>query len=179
MRFRIGSTPIAVLGHRRSAVVHFSKSDWEPVAVQAGPYLTIGQGIITHNHSQGLKTETSEVPPTGFRYPVIRTMLLCRALCFSLKSPGILFFLLVLTHVLALDALTFCSRNSFGIPRYRDCASALSAVPKDSSTRYFVEQQLRTRFPGENWVPFVDPRPPGLQKNVVQLPKWWSYGKPD
>ena len=71
----------------------------------------------------------------------------------------------------------FCSREVFGVPNYRDCTRTLSAIPTDNVVQFFVEQQLRTALPGANWAPFVDPRPVGQQEPIVQVPKWWSYGK--
>ena len=84
---------------------------------------------------------------------------------------------LVFAHVCIVEAFVFCSREVFGVPNYRDCTRALSAIPTDNVVQFFVEQQLRTALPGANWPSFRDPRPVGQQEPIVQVPKWWSYGK--
>lgn len=104
-------------------------------------------------------------------------MLLQRALPLSLKPFRTLYFAALLARVSTVDAYVYCSRETFGAPRYTDCTGTLSAVPTDAVTQFFVEQQLRTGLPGANWYSFVDPRPVGLRKEVVQIPKWWSQGK--
>ena len=55
--------------------------------------------------------------------------------------------------------------------------AALSAMPRDQDTRFFVEQQLRTRLPEGDWPPFLDPRPVELREEVVQVPKFWSFSR--
>ena len=75
------------------------------------------------------------------------------------------------------EALVFCSREIFGVPDYRDCMGALSAVPRHNDIQFFVEQQLRTQLPQANWPPFVDPRPSGSRREVVQVPKIWTYSR--
>ena len=103
-------------------------------------------------------------------------MLLQRALWLSPKFAKFCCVLL-LAYISVIEASVFCSREVFGRPRYRDCMQALSAVPTDKFVQFFVEQQLRTDFPGASWPQFVDPRPLGRQKKVVQVPKLWNYGK--
>lgn len=105
-------------------------------------------------------------------------MLLHRAPCWSLKYLRFSSLALVLAYVCTVDGFVFCSREIFGVPKYSDCAGALSAVPTDNVIQFFVEQQLRTEPPEANWPQFFDPRPIGLQKAIVQVPKWWSRGKP-
>lgn len=64
----------------------------------------------------------------------------------------------------------------YGNPARIDCAVALAKLPRDTTARYFVEQQMRTALPAANWIPFTDSRGQYLQP-VSQLPKWWSRGK--
>ena len=104
-------------------------------------------------------------------------MLLQRASWLSPKFGRFFCCVLFLTHVPILEAFVFCSKEIFGRPKYRDCMDALSAVPTSRFVQFFVEQQLRADYPGASWPPFVDPRPFGRQKQVVQLPKLWNYGK--
>lgn len=75
------------------------------------------------------------------------------------------------------DAFVFCSRQIFGFPNYTDCMGALSAIPTDNVVQFFVEQQLRTGLPEVNWPAFVDPRPFGSRKEIVQMPKFWNHGR--
>lgn len=108
---------------------------------------------------------------------VVHAMSLKRASCLSSKYAKFLYFVLLLTRASISKASVFCSREVFGIPKYRDCANALSAVPTDNVIQFFVEQQLRNPSPGADWSMFVDPRPVGSQQEIVQLPKFWSQGE--
>ncbi|KAL6722321.1 hypothetical protein ACLMJK_001428 [Lecanora helva] len=53
---------------------------------------------------------------------------------------------------------------------------ALSRLPSDANKRLFVEQQLRAIRTQGDWLSITDPRPPGHQQDIVQVPKWWSCG---
>lgn len=68
-----------------------------------------------------------------------------------------------------------CS-NIYGSPAPADCAAALAKLPRDTTIRYFVEQQMRTAPPAADWIPFVDTRG-ALAQPVSQLPIWWSHGR--
>ena len=70
----------------------------------------------------------------------------------------------------------FCSRETYGFPKYSDCQMALLAVPNQIVLHYFVEQQLRTRSPRYDWQSFDDPRQYPYKNKVVQVPKVWNVG---
>ena len=90
----------------------------------------------------------------------------------------IVFLALMLAHVYTVEAtFVYCSREIFGFPNYEDCTVALSVVPTDEIIQFFVEQQLRTGLPEANWAKFVDPRPFGSQREVMQVPKLWNHSK--
>lgn len=58
-----------------------------------------------------------------------------------------------------------------------DCARALAALPHaDGYYRYYVEPQVETAPPEADWQGWTDERPEQLQRKVVQVPKFWSYG---
>lgn len=84
---------------------------------------------------------------------------------------------LLLLSLPATDAGSWptCS-HIYGHPAPADCASALAKIPRDATSRFFVEQQMRTELPVANWIPFVDTRRSRPQP-VSQLPKWWSRGR--
>ncbi len=93
------------------------------------------------------------------------------------SSAAFLHLALLLALVSITKAFTFCSRDTFGSPRYSDCSGALSVIPTSKDTQFFVEQQLRTQFPALDWPSVTDRRPPGIQKKIVQIPKLWSNGE--
>lgn len=98
-------------------------------------------------------------------------------------SPSPLISLLF--HYLLLVPLTaasgssyFCSREIYNRPFIQDCFYALAALPQaDPSYRYYFEQQLDTAPPESDWEGWTDDRPSFWRKKVVQVPKFWSYGK--
>ena len=93
------------------------------------------------------------------------------------SSAAFIHLALLLTLVSTVNTFTFCSRDTFGSPRYSDCSGALSALPTSKDTQIFVEQQLRTQLPALDWPSVTDRRPPGIQKKIVQVPKLWSNGE--
>ena len=96
----------------------------------------------------------------------------------SLKYLHIVFLALMLAHAYIVEAtFVYCSRENFGVPNYRDCTVALSVLPTTEIIQFFVEQQLRTGLPEANWAKFVDPRPFGSQREVVQVPKLWNHSR--
>lgn len=107
----------------------------------------------------------------------IHKMLLQRASFLLLTMAEVFSFVLFLTHLTMSEALVFCSRENFGAPQYRSCMDALSSLPTEEHPRFFVEQQFRTTVPDADWAPFVDTRPGHTQKDIVQIPKWWSRGE--
>lgn len=66
--------------------------------------------------------------------------------------------------------------NIYGNPFWPDCTAALDKLPRDTTVRFFVEQQMRTAPPAANWIELVDGRGPYSQP-IAQLPKWWSRGE--
>lgn len=102
------------------------------------------------------------------------TMMLQPACSLSLMYSRTFVFALILARVCIVESFIFCSRDIFGFPKYSDCMLALRAVPTDNVIQYFVEQQLRTGLPEANWATFVDPRPSGSKREVVQVPKLWN-----
>ena len=91
-------------------------------------------------------------------------------------SSNFLYLALLFPLMSIVKTFTFCSRDTFGSPRYSDCSSALLALPTSKDAQFFVEQQLRTQFPRGDWPLFTDPRPPGLRKEIVQIPRFWNIG---
>lgn len=72
----------------------------------------------------------------------------------------------------------FCSKAVYNSPVMQDCAHALAALPQaDEYFRYYVEPQLETAPPEADWQGWIDERPVGFQRKVIQVPKFWSYGK--
>ena len=69
-----------------------------------------------------------------------------------------------------------CSKI-YGNPARGDCTAALDLLPRDTTIRYFVEQQMRTAKPVADWILFVDPR--RTKRPIAQLPKLWSSGEFD
>lgn len=60
----------------------------------------------------------------------------------------------------------------------QDCSHTLAIFPQaDGFYRYFFEQQLETAPSDSDWQGWKDERPGSLRHNVVQVPKFWSYGK--
>ena len=104
-------------------------------------------------------------------------MLLQRASFSSLTMAEVFSFILLLSHLTMSEALVFCSRENFGVPQYRSCMDALSSLRTEEIPRFFVEQQLRTTMPDGDWPPFVDHGPGRTQKDIVQIPKWWTRGE--
>ena len=104
------------------------------------------------------------------------SMLRRQALSICFKYPNLFCIIFLLTHLSVSEALALCSKDIFGIPGYRDCMNALSAVPTDQNAQFFVEQQFREASTDADWAGFVDPRPWPYRKEIVQIPKWWSQG---
>ena len=78
----------------------------------------------------------------------------------------------------ASNSLLFCSRNIYGSPIPEDCSHALTALPQaENYFRYYVEPQLETTGPDFDWEGWADERPPDIRRGVVQIPKFWSFGK--
>ena len=72
----------------------------------------------------------------------------------------------------------FCSKAVYNSPLMPDCAHALAALPRaDDYYRYYVEPQLETAPPEADWQGWIDERPSQFQRKVIQVPKFWSYGK--
>lgn len=60
----------------------------------------------------------------------------------------------------------------------QDCSHALAALPRaDRDYSYYFEQQLETAPPESDWQGWTDDRPIAFRKKVVQVPRFWSYGK--
>ena len=89
-------------------------------------------------------------------------------------------FLLIFGHVYSVytSLSPLCSKGPYGQPIYADCSKAISRLPQDKFVRLFVEQDIRTALPWADWSAFADPRPREYQQTLMQLPKWWSHGKP-
>ena len=67
----------------------------------------------------------------------------------------------------------------YGSPAMQDCSHTLAALPPaDPFYRYYLEPQLETTPPKFDWQGWTDERPKKFQRKVVQVPKFWSYGKP-
>ena len=72
----------------------------------------------------------------------------------------------------------WCSRDVYGSPNIQNCVSALANLKlNDQTRRLFVEQQLRVTTPRGDWPWIKDPRPQQSRQAIVQVPKWWSFGK--
>ena len=104
-------------------------------------------------------------------------MLLRYASSSSLIQIWILCIVSILHVVVTVEAFVFCSREVYGFPKYSDCQIALSGLPNQDVSHFFVEQQLRTRLPRYDWHSFDDPRPFRYRNKVVQVPKMWSVGR--
>ena len=66
--------------------------------------------------------------------------------------------------------------SMYGNPARTDCAAALNRLPRDSTFRYFVDQQMRIVPQAASWRPFTNSRGQYRQP-VSQQPKWWSCGE--
>ena len=104
-------------------------------------------------------------------------MLMQRASSSSLIQIWIICIVSIWRNAVTVEATTFCSRETYGFPKYGDCQIALLAVPKEIVLQYFVEQQLRTRGPRYDWLSFDDRRQIPYKNKVVQVPKLWSAGE--
>ena len=110
-----------------------------------------------------------------------KTTLLFKA---SLPLPSmwiapLLYLTLLLPHGLhAANYDPYCNSNIYGKPVSIECFNSLSRFPiYDTAVRFFVEQQMRTAPPVAAWYSFKDSRPAGQMQNIVQLPKWVSFGQ--
>lgn len=103
-------------------------------------------------------------------------MLLQRASSSSLIQICILCFVSIWPNVNTVEASVFCSRETYGIPKYSDCQHALLALPSEEVIHYFVEQQLRAGLSTKDWTSFDDPRRDPHKQKVVQVPKLWNAG---
>lgn len=91
----------------------------------------------------------------------------------------ILQFSFALISILSIvHAAPVCDSNRYGSPHATDCVLALSQLipTPNKNAHYFVEEPRRSTpqspiFPG-----FRDIRPGSSQEDIVQLPKWTSYG---
>ena len=72
----------------------------------------------------------------------------------------------------------FCSKAAYNSPIIPDCAHALAALPQaDEYYRFYVEPQVETAPPKADWQGWIDERPLQYQRKVIQVPKFWNYGK--
>ena len=106
-------------------------------------------------------------------------MTMCRL---STSSWPLLWLLLRCTILVQLVAARgssyFCSKNIYDSPLIQDCSHALAALPQaDGFYRYFIEQQLQAAPPEYGWESRKDERPISQQRNLVQVPKYWSYSQ--
>ena len=86
--------------------------------------------------------------------------------------------LVLLSWVVESRSSYICSKAVYNSPVIQDCTHALAALPQaDEYYRYYVEPQLETAPPEADWRGWVDERPFRFQRKVIQVPKFWSYGK--
>lgn len=99
----------------------------------------------------------------------------------SISLPLVLFVLhcsLLVKLAVASNSMYLCSGHVYGSPILQDCAHALNTLPEaDGFFNYYVEPQLSTAPPDFDWEGWADKRPIGLRRDLVQVPKFWSYGK--
>lgn len=85
---------------------------------------------------------------------------------------------LLVKLVVASNSKYLCSKDIYGSPILQDCAYALNALPRaDGFFNYYIEPQLLTAPPDFDWEGWADDRPFGLRRELVQIPKFWSFGK--